>query len=86
MKTLCEKAKELLSKEPNICSVCAPITVCLGIGFLNFRFVVTFMVSITICENSSLSEAVVPRQITCLWVIMSIAGIIALNPFCCSWH
>ena len=54
----------MLSKEPNICSVRAPITVCLDIGFLNFRFVVTFMVSITICENSSLSEAVVPRQIT----------------------
>lgn len=52
VRTLCEKAKEVLQKEKNIHHVSAPVTVGLFLCWINARSAVIFMANFTICASS----------------------------------
>jgi hypothetical protein len=92
VKTLCDKAREILLEESNVQLVDAPCTVStyLAYRYINlekinyrcFRSAVTFMVSSTTSSNCSRSEASALTLTMFSLAISSIGATTAWKPFC----
>ncbi len=78
VKSLCEKAKEILIEEANVQQVDAPVVVS-SFDYILFRYAVMFTVNSTILWSSSKWEATAQRQTTSSWATLSTVGLTQLK-------